>query len=50
MTQIFAQLLFKSLIIWIDDLLGHADTEEKWFEILSQTLELAENFNLKFSH
>jgi len=28
MTQIFTELLFKSLIIWIDDLLGHADSEE----------------------
>ena len=49
MTQIFAELLYKSLIIWIDDLLGHADTEEKWFSVLSRTLELADAFNLKFN-
>ena len=49
MTQIFAELLYKSLIIWIDDLLGHADTEEKWFSILSRKLELADAFNLKFN-
>ena len=49
MTQIFTELLFRSLIIWIDDLLGHADSEEKWISILSRTLELAEVFNLKFN-
>ena len=45
MTQIFAELLYKSLIIWIDDVLGHAETEEHWFSVLSKTLELAEEFN-----
>ena len=39
-TQIFAELLYKSLIIWIDDVLGHAETEEHWFSVLSKTLEL----------
>jgi hypothetical protein len=49
MTQIFSKLLYKSLIIWIDDILGHADTEGKWFSVLNRTLELADAFNLKFN-
>ena len=37
------------MIIWIDDLLGHAPSEEKWFQILARTLELAEKYDLKFN-
>lgn len=38
MHAIYKDLLYKSLIIWIDDILGHADTEEKWFAVLENTL------------
>jgi hypothetical protein len=49
MTQIYSELLYNSVIIWIDDLLGHAESQEKWLTILSATLKLAEAFNLKFN-
>ena len=49
MYEMYKELLHHSLIIWIDDLLGHAATEEKWFSILSRTLELAEQYDLKLN-
>jgi len=49
MYEIYKELLFESLIIWIDDLLGHAPSEGKWFQILARTLELAEKYDLKFN-
>ena len=49
MAEIYATLLYKSLIIWIDDLLGYAEEEKTWFTILDRTLELADSYNLKFN-
>jgi len=49
MTEIFVDLLYTSLIIWIDDLLGHAPTEDGWFSTLEKTLHLANSFNLKLN-
>ena len=47
--EIFTDLLYKSLIIWIDDLLGYASSEQLWFSTLQRTLELADKFNLKLN-
>ena len=35
MTQIFSELLYKHQIIWIDDLLGHAETQNQLFQALT---------------
>src|SRR4029079_18239216 len=47
MTEIFKNLIQDSLIVWIDDLLGFADSLEKWFSTLEQTLMLAAKHNVK---
>jgi hypothetical protein len=39
----------RNLIIWIDDLLGHAQTENEWFNVLEQTLRLADEKFLKLN-
>ena len=49
MAEIFTDLLYKSLIIWIDDLLGYASSEQLWFSTIQRTLELADKFNLKLN-
>ena len=49
MTQIFSELLYKHLIIWIDDLLGHAETQDQLLQALTKTLTLAQSFNLKLN-
>ncbi|CEO95672.1 hypothetical protein PBRA_009680 [Plasmodiophora brassicae] len=49
MAEIFSELLMKALIIWIDDILGHARTEQERFRVLDMTLQLAEKHNLKFN-
>ena len=37
------------MIIWIDDLLGHAKTLEEWFVVLENVLLITENVGLVFS-
>ncbi|RAN68791.1 hypothetical protein B5P43_36705, partial [Bacillus sp. SRB_336] len=49
MHEIYRELLYQSLIIWIDDILGHADTQEKWFQVLETTLKLAQEHDIKFN-
>ena len=49
MCMMFDELLWDSLIIWIDDCLGHAPTIEKWYETLSKTLLIAEKYGLQFN-
>src|SRR6185437_10029201 len=49
MHEVFKELIFDKLIIWIDDLLGHAATLEQWFVILESVLQLASQFNIKFN-
>ena len=48
MHEIFSGLQ-RNLVIWIDDVLGHAQTESEWFRILEQTLKLADERNLKLN-
>jgi hypothetical protein len=36
-------------LLWIDDLLGHADTYHNWFRILEKTLQLAVERNITFN-
>jgi hypothetical protein len=48
MLEIFS-VLDRNLIIWIDDLLGHAATETEWFQVLEQTLRLASERDLKLN-
>ena len=49
MHQVFKELIFEELIIWIDDLLGHAPNLQKWFAILERVLELSTQYNIKFN-
>ena len=49
MNEIFVDLLYKSVIIWIDDLLGHADSEDGWFSVLERVLHLANSYDLKLN-
>ena len=49
MHEVFKELIFDKLIIWIDDLLGHASTLDQWFAILERVFELATQYNIKFN-
>ena len=49
MHEVFKELIFDKVIIWIDDLLGHASSLELWFAILTWVLDLATHFNIKFN-
>ena len=49
MTEVFKSLIFKKLIIWIDDLLGYCQNYEDWFNSLEETLKIATMFNVKFN-
>jgi len=49
MGEIFDELLYESLVVWIDDLLGHATSDDSWFSTLNRTLDLARKFNLKLN-
>jgi hypothetical protein len=49
MVEIFTDLLYKSVIICIDDVLGYAPTGQTWFSTLRRTLQLADKFDLKLN-
>ena len=49
MTEVFQRLIKNSLVIWIDDLLGYAESFEKWFSTLEETLRLAAARDIKFN-
>ena len=49
MYEVFQSLIKESLTIWIDDLLGHADSYHSWFRILEKTLQLADERNIKYN-
>ena len=49
MTEIFKSLIQDSLIVWIDDLLGYANSLERWFSTLEETLRLAAEYNIKLN-
>jgi hypothetical protein len=49
MAEVFKGLINESLIVWIDDLLGYADSLETWFRTLETTLRLAEEHDIKFN-
>jgi hypothetical protein len=49
MAEVFKGLINKSLIIWIDDLLGYADSLETWYRTLETTLKCAEEHNIKLN-
>ena len=49
MTSIFKDLFYKSIIVWIDDILGHSDTVEDWFSVLDTTLQRLEKHNIKLN-
>ena len=49
MYEVFQSLIKESLTIWIDDLLGHADSYLSWFRILEKTLQSADERNIKFN-
>src|SRR5689334_20868836 len=49
MTEVFQHLIKDALIVWIDDLLGFAESYEKWFNTLEETLRLAYERNIKFN-
>jgi hypothetical protein len=49
MALVCKSLIYHALIVWIDDLLGHAKTLEEWFSVLETTLRLAVESNVKFN-
>ena len=49
MHEVFKELIYDKVIIWIDDLLGHASTLESWFANLERVLNLAAQFNIRFN-
>src|SRR4051812_43192314 len=49
MTEVFHKLIKESLIVWIDNLLGFAESLEKWYSTLEETLRLATERNIKFN-
>jgi len=49
MHEVFKELIYDKVIIWIDDLLGHASTLESWFANLEMVLNLAAKFNIRFN-
>jgi hypothetical protein len=49
MAEVFKGLINESLIIWIDDLLGYADSLETWYRTLETTLKCAEEHNIKLN-
>jgi hypothetical protein len=49
MHEVFKELIFDKVIIWIDDLLGHASSLETWFSNLERVLNLATQSNIKFN-
>ena len=49
MHEVFKELIFSKVIIWIDDLMGHASNLQSWFDILTRVLYLASQFNIKFN-
>ena len=49
MTEVFRDQIKKSLIVWIDDLLGYAKSYDAWFRVLEETLRIASERNIKFN-
>ena len=49
MSEVFKNMLYKKLIIWIDDLLCYCKNYEDWFSSLEETLRIADQCNIKFN-
>ena len=49
MSEVFKGMIFKKLIIWIDDLLGYCENYEDWYCSLEETLKTAQKCNIKFN-
>lgn len=49
MENCFADLVYKSLLIWIDDLLLYVDTIEEYLTAMEKLFDLMAYFGLKFS-
>ena len=49
MSEAFKDMLYKKLIIWIDDLLGYCKNYEDWFSSIEETLRIADQCNIKFN-
>src|SRR6185312_2838456 len=47
MAEVFQKLIKNSLVVWIDDLLGYAESLEKWFSTLEETFRLAAESDIK---
>ncbi|KAH9169549.1 hypothetical protein AeNC1_017787, partial [Aphanomyces euteiches] len=45
----FADLLFKGLLAWLDDMLGYAETTDDLFGLLEQVLTICSKFGLKLN-
>ena len=46
MSEVFKGILYKKLIIWIDDLLGYCRTYEDWFLSPEEVLQTAQKCNI----
>jgi hypothetical protein len=49
MFEVFKSMIYNTMIIWIDDLLGYCKNYEDWFSSLEETLRIAKQFNIKFN-
>ncbi|OWY99498.1 LOW QUALITY PROTEIN: Retroelement [Phytophthora megakarya] len=45
--QIFGDLLYNGVLVWLDDILGYAESEEELMELLEEVLQRCEKFGLK---
>ncbi|KAF0730914.1 hypothetical protein Ae201684_011796 [Aphanomyces euteiches] len=45
----FADLLFKGLLAWLDDMLGYAEITDDLFDLLEQVLTICSKFGLKLN-
>jgi hypothetical protein len=48
-TKLFGDLLFRSLLAWIDDFLGAAKTVDELFDLLDKVLSICAEFGFKLN-
>jgi hypothetical protein len=49
MSEVYKDLIYKNIIIWIDDVLGYCKNYADWFRSLEETLKIAKKRNIKFN-
>ena len=49
MSLIFGSLYLQQMLIWLDDIFGHAETEEQLLDLLRQTFQILREQGIKLS-